>query len=113
MKNEPKITYTLGANQHPNLRHSHPIAKAMKLIPHIKPVKIAHLTALDLIQVTVQCPWCKSTQSIDLTPNEFTSVYETDTLIQDALPKHTADERELIKTGICPACWNKTFGPIN
>lgn len=29
--------------------------------------------------------------------------------IQDALPTLTEDERELLKTGICPVCWDKLF----
>lgn len=30
--------------------------------------------------------------------------------IQDALPELTTDQREMLLSGICPTCWDKTFG---
>lgn len=31
-------------------------------------------------------------------------------LIQNAFPYLSADEREMLVSGICPTCWDMTFG---
>jgi hypothetical protein len=31
-------------------------------------------------------------------------------LAQDAFPYLSADDRELLISGICPTCWEKSFG---
>ena len=46
---------------------------------------------------------------IDVTQEQLSS-WENGTLIQDAMPNLSADEREFIKTGITPSEWDEAFG---
>jgi len=46
---------------------------------------------------------------IDVTPSQLTA-WQNGTLIQNAMPHLSADEREFIMTGITPTEWNETFG---
>lgn len=45
---------------------------------------------------------------IDVTPEQLYD-WQHGTLIQNAMPNLTPDEREFIMTGITPAEWNATF----
>ena len=45
---------------------------------------------------------------IDVTQEQISS-WENGTLIQDAMPNLTPDEREFIKTGITPEEWDSAF----
>jgi len=36
--------------------------------------------------------------------------WENGELIQKAFPELSADDRELLLTGICSKCWNEIFG---
>lgn len=47
-----------------------------------------------------------SEMDIDVTPEQIKS-WQSGTLIQNAMPHLSADEREFIMTGITPAEWNK------
>lgn len=55
------------------------------------------------------CPFCKR-EFQNTFPAEGYRKWQEGALIQDALPDCTADEREFLITGICPECWDKTFG---
>jgi transcriptional regulator with XRE-family HTH domain len=46
---------------------------------------------------------------IDVTQEQLSS-WENGTLIQDAMPNLSADEREFIKTGVTPSEWAEFFG---
>ncbi|MBD8728976.1 hypothetical protein [Frigoribacterium sp. CFBP 13707] len=60
--------------------------------------------------VTTACMFCHQASTINLTTDEA-GAWQNGTLIQDAMPDRPADERELIRSGIHPACWRKAFGP--
>ena len=67
--------------------------------------------------LTPACPFCNERTTVQITDLEFTKLSEVDPatgrnryLIQDALPTRDADFRELVKTGIHPACWTSMFG---
>jgi len=49
------------------------------------------------------------TMDIDVTQEQLSS-WENGTLIQDAMPNLSADEREFIKTGVTPSEWAEFFG---
>ena len=49
---------------------------------------------------------------IDITIDQIVA-WEKGTLIQEAMPNTTADEREFIKTGITPDEWDVMFGSTN
>lgn len=53
--------------------------------------------------VSRQCPFCNTerTQALNVTREQY-ELWRTGTVIQLAMPHLTDDEREFIKTGICP-----------
>ena len=57
----------------------------------------------------IRCPMCGKFQVIEFYPEDFIA-YQKGKLIQNAFPYLTTDEREALKTGICPACWEGEFG---
>ena len=60
--------------------------------------------------VLTTCPFCDKTNFVQLTPDQWKRYGEWSSgklLIQNALPDLTADQRELLKTGICSECWEK------
>jgi len=57
---------------------------------------------------TPPCIACHETSIIELTEEEFAALQRPG-YIQSALPDRDADFRELVKTGIHPACWDSMF----
>tara|TARA_R110000868_G_scaffold30953_4_gene113879 strand:+ start:85 stop:294 length:210 start_codon:yes stop_codon:yes gene_type:complete len=49
-----------------------------------------------------------NTMMIDITMEQYNS-WVGGVLIQDAMPNTTVDEREFIKTGMTPECWDIAF----
>jgi hypothetical protein len=57
------------------------------------------------------CVSCGRNVSIELTQKEFEALQQPNRgKIQDILPNHTPEEREMFVSGICIDCWNKMFG---
>lgn len=68
------------------------------------------------MNVTIEktCPVCHKTSRIEVDEDAY-DAYTTPRewggkLIQDAFPNLSPGEREQIKTGIHPECWDKLFG---
>lgn len=57
------------------------------------------------LEILCECPFCGKVNSVMVVADDY-AAYLEGMLIQDAFPYLSADERELIMTGICPACWN-------
>jgi hypothetical protein len=62
-----------------------------------------------------RCPFTGKMNSMEIpmAHREFErafEAYDSGTLIQDAFPKLTADQREFIMTGITPEKWASIFG---
>lgn len=62
--------------------------------------------------VTPACMFCQQASIVELTPAEADAL-RAGALIQDAAPTRPAPERELIRTGIHPGCWDAAFGPAD
>ena len=58
------------------------------------------------------CPFCGNKSFVDVTGDDYFAWVAGD-LIQGAFPYLSAGEREIIKTGICPACWDGMFPPCD
>jgi hypothetical protein len=56
---------------------------------------------------TGPCMSCKQPQTVSVIASELYA-YRQGQSIQQAL-SNNADEREFLMSGICPACWKKTF----
>lgn len=59
--------------------------------------------------ITKPCPYCERIQKVAVPESGF-KAWKSGTRIQDALPGLTADEREILLSGICPECWDANFG---
>ena len=54
------------------------------------------------------CPFCNKRQVLKINNKDLMD-WKMGKLIQDAFPYLNANEREVLKTGICPSCWNDMF----
>ena len=61
------------------------------------------------ITVATTCPFCGQTHEIDVNETDFVD-WMDGVLAQDAFPYLSADEREMLISGICPKCWDEMFG---
>lgn len=62
-----------------------------------------------MITVAVECPFCGCVNFINVSVEGYTA-WKNGELIQNALPELSADEREMLISGICSDCWNGMFG---
>jgi len=62
------------------------------------------------MKITKTSPFSGNTNvmEIDVTQEQI-ALWESGTLIQNAMPNLSADEREFIMTGITPAEWDSAF----
>lgn len=61
------------------------------------------------IEVMTICPFCGEAYFTPVRNCDY-EAWENGELAQNAFPYLSADERELIMTGICSTCWDKQFG---
>jgi hypothetical protein len=59
--------------------------------------------------ITPACSVCGQTSTVQLPEANF-KAWKSGTLIQNAFPRMPAPEREVLITGIHPACWETIFG---
>ena len=58
--------------------------------------------------MTVHCVQCGQKREIECTEAEY-KAWRGGTRIQDAMPRTPAEQRELLISGICGACFDKMF----
>lgn len=63
----------------------------------------------DNIRVDCRCPFCGKINHVTLTESQWHR-WNFGELIQNVAPELSPAERELLISGICNECWNKTFG---
>ncbi len=61
------------------------------------------------VPVEKTCPFCGDKNTVMIEAKDFVD-WRNGKLIQDAFPYLSADDREVIMSGICPTCWDATFG---
>lgn len=66
------------------------------------------MTIETCIEVVTVCPVCGE-ETVLLVPCDGYYAWLGGECIQNALPSLTADEREMLISGICPECWGKMF----
>ena len=59
--------------------------------------------------VVTQCPFCGRGNEVEVNEIDYLD-WQDGMMAQDAFPYLSADEREKLISGICPACWEKYFG---
>ena len=62
------------------------------------------------IEIECTCPFCGQTYIVTVEKMDYIFWERSDMPAQKAFPYLSADERELLISGICPECWEKTFG---
>ncbi len=55
--------------------------------------------------VSVPCPFCHTHSTVEVPLDGFIA-WRNGELIQNALPALSADDRELLISGVCPSCWD-------
>ena len=55
------------------------------------------------------CPICRKSNLINVCSDDY-EAWQNGTLIQDAFPYLSAEDRECLMTGFCSECWDKMFG---
>ena len=60
-------------------------------------------------QMQVNCVKCDRPVDVPCTEQQI-KVWQDGEMIQNAMPNLTADQREMLITGICGICWEVMFG---
>lgn len=61
------------------------------------------------VLITKECPFCGRAYQ-KMFPADGYRRYQAGEKAQDCFPDRSADDREFLISGICPECWDKTFG---
>ncbi len=61
---------------------------------------------MPMISIDTTCPICKKNATVVVDKIRYALWRQKRLSIQDAFPDLTLDEREALKTGICPKCWD-------
>ena len=56
----------------------------------------------------IECPWCGEEHKVKV-PFEGYLAWQSGESIHVAMPQLSADEREMLISGVCPECWKKAF----
>lgn len=59
--------------------------------------------------VVTQCPFCGRGNEVEVNEIDYLD-WQDGMMAQDAFPYLSADEREMLISGICGDCWEKYFG---
>ena len=60
------------------------------------------------VGIITRCPFCGHAHEIEVNEMDYWD-WEDGMCAQDAFPYLSADEREMLISGICPTCWDKMF----
>lgn len=61
------------------------------------------------ITIATYCPICHTSHDVEVPMDGFFK-WQDGACVQDAFPSLSAEEREMLISGICPECWNFMFG---
>ncbi len=61
------------------------------------------------LAITVKCPFCGAESTVNAPYGGAVAYYKNGALIQDAFPEMSADDREILISGICKKCQDETF----
>jgi len=59
--------------------------------------------------IVTRCPFCGHANEVEVNEADYWD-WQDGELAQVAFPYLSAEEREMLISGICPKCWAKTFG---
>ena len=61
------------------------------------------------ITVVTYCPFCGKGHEIEVNEMDYLD-WKDGALAQEAFPYLSAEDREMLISGICPDCWDSMFG---
>ena len=61
------------------------------------------------ITIVTACPFCGHANEVEVNEMDYFD-WQDGELAQNAFPYLSADEREMLISGICPKCWDEMFG---
>ena len=61
------------------------------------------------VTIVTRCPFCGRANERAVNEADYLD-WQDGALVQNAFPYLSADEREMLISGICPTCWESTFG---
>ena len=64
---------------------------------------------ITMLIIETRCPFCGEIHEVKVDVIDWLDYESGDVLIQDAFPYLSANDREMLKTGICPKCWDEIF----
>ena len=64
---------------------------------------------MQMLNVVTTCPVCGTSHDVDV-PYQGYMNWRNGMLIQQAMPELSATLREMLITGICGTCWDRSFG---
>lgn len=59
--------------------------------------------------VITRCPFCGHANEVEVNEADYWD-WQDGMKVQDAFPYLWPSEREMLLSGICPTCWERTFG---
>lgn len=65
---------------------------------------------LNPVIIETTCPFCGQTHEVTVDEFDYTLWESGFEKAQDAFPYLSASDRELLISGICSDCWERTFG---
>lgn len=60
------------------------------------------------VTILTKCPICGGLNEIAVNEDDYWD-WQDGALVQETFTYLNADEREMLISGICPTCWNRTF----
>lgn len=63
----------------------------------------------ELLGVVTTCPVCHAQHAMKVNADAYKAWQNRELPIQEAFPDMSVDDREILKTGICPQCWDVMF----
>lgn len=61
------------------------------------------------VTIVTRCPFCGHANEVEVNEMDYLD-WSDGELAQVAFPYLSADEREMLISGICPTCWDEMFG---
>ena len=61
------------------------------------------------VTIVTRCPFCGHANEVEVNEMDYLD-WSDGELAQIAFPYLSANEREMLISGICPTCWDKMFG---
>ena len=62
------------------------------------------------VSIVTECPFCGHANFVEVNEDDYFD-WQDGELAQNAFPYLSADEREMLISGICPKCWDSMLPP--